>query len=232
MIYNSMSEKTRHELLLPKGKKTAYDKASTLKHEPYEEFRSSIYRLPESRGTLIGMPSTAFKAALRSAALDVPGSTKAQIGRLTYVPGDYVEIYGTPQLLMSITRNSDMARTPDVRTRAIIPQWACKINIVYTMPLLKQQAVVNLLAAAGIMQGIGDWRPEKGKGDYGQFRICSPSDKDFKAVMKQGRDTQIKAMDEALPYDLETEKLLRWFDVEVETRGFGQAPKLVSGGAK
>ena len=220
MICNSMSSKVLQELLLPKGRKSAAEKQSTLKHNPYEEYRDSIYRLGEDRNTLIAMPSTAFKGALRSSAVDLPGSTKAQIGRLTYVPGDYVEIFGRPQLLMSVTRCADMNRTPDVRTRAIIAEWACKVTVVYTQPILKQQAIVNLMAAAGIMQGIGDWRPEKGKGDYGQFKIVSPDDKDFKRIIKQGRDVQIKAMDDAECYDMETEKMLRWFDNESAARGF------------
>ena len=43
IILNRMSEKVRHELLLPKGRKTAADKAGTLKHDPLSEFRSSPY---------------------------------------------------------------------------------------------------------------------------------------------------------------------------------------------
>lgn len=44
------------------------------------------------------MLSTSFKGAIRSAALDMPGAKKAQIGRLTYIAGDFVGIYGVPKL--------------------------------------------------------------------------------------------------------------------------------------
>jgi len=220
LICNSLSAKAGQQLLFPKGRKSAAEKQSTLKHNPYEEYRDSIYRLDDDRNTLVALPSTAFKSALRSAAVDLPGSSKAQIGRLTYVPGDYVEIFGRPQLLMSITRCADINRTPDVRTRAIIAEWACRVTVVYTQPILKQQAIVNLMAAAGIMQGVGDWRPEKGKGDYGQFKLVSPDDKDFMRVTTRGREAQLKAMEDAECYDLETEKLLRWFDGESAARGF------------
>jgi len=220
LLLNSISEKTKHELLLPKGRKTAADKAANLKHNPYEEFNDSIYTLRKGHDTLIGFPSTAFKGGMRNAAVDLPGSSKAQIGRLTYVPGDYVEIFGRPQLHMSITRNSDINHTPDVRTRAIIKEWCCKVRVVYTRPLIKQQAVINLLAAAGMMQGLGDYRPEKGKGDYGQYEIVNADNSDYQRISKLGREVQIKAMAEADPYDNETEKLLRWFDTESKQRGF------------
>lgn len=220
IILNSISAKVKHELLLPRGKKDAAAKAANLKHNPYEEFNDCVVKLEEGRETLIGFPATAFKGGMRNAAVDLPGSSKAQIGRLTYVPGDYIEVYGRPQLFMSVTRNSDMNHTPDVRTRPIMKEWCCKVSVIYTMPLIKQQAVVNLMSAAGIMQGIGDWRPEKGKGDYGQYKLVGRTDKDYKRISKLGREVQIQAMTDAEPYDNETEKLLRWFDTESKQRGF------------
>ena len=44
LIYNAMSAKVRGELLLPKGKKSAAEKATTLKHDPLAEYRASVYR--------------------------------------------------------------------------------------------------------------------------------------------------------------------------------------------
>jgi len=43
IILNRMSEKAKRELLMPKGRKSAADKASTLKHNPLEEYRNSPY---------------------------------------------------------------------------------------------------------------------------------------------------------------------------------------------
>lgn len=226
LICNSMSEKILHELLLPRGRKNAAERASTLKHNPVEEFRSSIYRIEGE--TLIGMLSTAFKSALRSAALDMPGASKSQIGRLSFVEGTYIPIFGVPQLFMSVVRSADIAKTPDVRTRAILPRWAARVKVTYTKPILKEQEVVNLMAAGGITQGIGDWRPEKGKGDYGQFELVSYDDPRFLEIISTGgRAAQIKAMESPFCYDAETEKLLAWYDVEVKRRGFAA----VSGGA-
>ena len=223
LILNRMSEKAKRELLLPKGKKSAADKAASLKHNPMEEYRASANKAAGADApTRLLIPSTAFKGAIRDVALDVPGEAKkAQIGRLTYVPGDYVNVYGIPKLFMCIARMQDMARTPDVRTRAIVPEWACRLTVTYIRPILKEQSVANLLAAAGIMRGVGDWRPEKGKGDYGQFELVGKDDPRFLRIVKAGgRVQQDKALETPEPYDAETAELLTWFSEEAGRRGF------------
>lgn len=222
LICNRMSEKAKRELLMPKGRKNAAEKASSLKHDPVAEYRASPYvsRDPASP-TLLMVMASAFKKALSTAALDMPGAKKAQIGRLTYVEGDYIPIYGTPRLFMSITRSADMNKTPDVRTRAILREWACRVSITFVKPQLREQAVANLLAAAGITMGIGDWRPEKGAGSYGQFRLVSQDDAEFvRIIQTQGRIAQVASMDEPEPYDAESAELLSWFETESKVRGF------------
>jgi hypothetical protein len=216
LILNRMSEKAKRDLLMPKGRKSAIDRAMTLKHQPVEEYRASVYRLSDPEApTLLALLSTAFKGAIRSAALDMPGAKKAQIGRLTYIAGDYVGIFGLPKLFMSITRSADMNKTPDVRTRAIVPEWACRVAITYVQPLIRAQAVANLLAAAGLTIGVGDWRPEKGAGSYGQFRLVNHDDPAFLAIVNAGgRVAQGDALETPVCYDDETAELLSWFDTE------------------
>ncbi len=222
LICNAMSSKVKQTLLLPPPKKNAADKAASLKHNPLEEFRSSMYyaRNPDA-ATRIVVKATAFKGAMASAALDLPGSSKAQIGRLAYVENDEIEIYGIPQLMMSVTRSADINKTPDVRTRAIIPEWAAFVAVNYTTPILREQAIVNLMVAAGITQGIGDWRVQKGSGNYGQFALVPANDKTHARIVKEGgKEAQDKAIQDPICYDSETEELISWYDVEVNRRGF------------
>lgn len=216
LILNRMSEKAKHELLMPKGRKTAVEKATSLKHLPVEEYRASAYTLKdESHPTYLALLATSFKGALRSAALDMPGAKKAQIGRLTYIAGDYVGIYGVPKLFMAIVRSADMNKTPDVRTRAIVPHWACRFEVTYVQPLIRAQAVANLLAAAGLTIGVGDGRPEKGAMSYGQFRIADKDDPEFLSILKTGgRKAQIAGLESPVCYDDETTELLSWFEDE------------------
>ena len=218
LVLNRMSEKAKHELLMPKGRKNAAERATTLKHIPVDEYRASAYTLNDGP-TLLALMSTAFKGALRSAALDMPGAKKAQIGRLTHIAGDYVGIYGVPKLFMAIVRSADINKTPDVRTRAIVPEWACALRVTFVQPLIRAQAVANLLAAAGITIGVGDGRPEKGAMNYGQFRIADSDDAEFKRIVKAGgRKAQQAGLDSPVCYDDETSQLLSWFDGEREQR--------------
>lgn len=222
LILNRMSEKVLRELLMPKGRKNAAEKASSLKHDPMEEFRASPYIDPDDDApTYLQHLASAFKGAIKSAALDLPGSSKAQIGRLTWVNGERISIYGVPQIFLSVTRSADINRTPDVRTRAIVPQWCARLSVSFVRPNLKEQAVANLLASAGLTQGVGDWRPGKGSGTYGQFELVAADDPRFAHLVKHaGRKAQIAAMQDPEPYDQESSELLAWFAVESNRRGF------------
>ena len=221
LIMNRMSQKVWFELLAPR-KKTRSELEAKLKHDPIQEFRASPYLMPDAKApALLALLPTAFKRAMGTAALDMPGAKKTQIGRLVYVQGEYLPVYGVPKVFMAITRSADMNKTPDVRTRAILPEWACKLSIEFTKPILREQSIANLLAAAGFQSGVGDWRQEKGSGSYGSFKLVSADDKDFVRIMKtQGRAAQKKAMDEPEPYNDETSEMLAWFDVEIKRRGF------------
>jgi len=120
---------------------------------------------------------------------------------------------------MAGVRSSDMNKTPDIRTRCIVPQWAATISVFYIKPLIQYQAVVNLLAAAGQYIGIGDGRPEKGKLNFGQFRLVGEDDAEFNLLVKTGaRDVQVAAMEAAEPYDDESRELLQWFQAELKER--------------
>lgn len=222
LILNRMSQKVWFELLAPKGRKTASEKASSMKHDPIQEFRNSPYIINDPKAqALLGVMASGFKKAMGTAALRTPGVKKTEIGQLVYVPGEFVEVFGLPKVFMSITRSADMNKTPDVRTRAILPEWACRLTVTFVKPALRETSIANLLAAAGIISGIGDWRQEKGSGSFGSFVLCSPDDADFKRIVStMGRDAQQNALDEPQAYNDETSEMLAWFDVEMKRRGF------------
>lgn len=221
LILNRLAEKARHELLLPKGRKTTADKASSLKHDPLEEFKASPYVLHDDDApTYLAHMASAFKGGMMTAALDLPGAKKTQIGRLAYVEGTHVGIYGVPEMLMAITRSADMARTPDVRTRAILPEWAAFVTVTYATPILNERSILNLLMAAGTISGVGDWRPEKGKGAFGRFTLVDHEDEKLQQIVATGgRAVQQTAMDNPVAYDRETEELYAWFESEIKLRG-------------
>lgn len=217
-IFNRMAEKARRELLMPKGRKTRADRAQSLKHVPLDEYRASVHRWRDidDEPTRLCFPAPGFKGAMMTAALDLPGVSKSEIGRLVWVEGVSISIFGVPQIFMSVVRSADINRTPDIRTRAILPRWACKLTINFVQPKLNGQAMTNLLAAAGVTCGVGDFRQEKGKGSYGQFEICAPDHPEFKSIVESGgRSQQDAALADPQPFDVDTAEMLDWFDAEV-----------------
>lgn len=220
LVLNRMSQKAAHELLMPMGRKTAVQRATSLKHVPRDEYRASAYKFADDTlPTYLGIMATAFKGAMKTAALDLPGAKKAQIGRLVRVQGDYVYIYGVPKLYMAVVRSADMNKTPDIRTRAIVPEWACRLNITFVEPLMRGQAVANLLSAAGFTAGVGDGRPEKGAMNYGQFAVVTEDHPEFQRIIAAGgRQAQIDAIETPECYDEESAELLSWFDDELKRR--------------
>lgn len=219
IILNSMNSKVMRQLLLPKPPMNDAEKKSTLKHNPLAEFSSAPLRMPEGAATLLGLPATAFKGAMRTAALDAPGATKSQIGRLCYVVGENVEIFGTPQIHMSVTRLADKGRTPDIRTRCIVPRWAARFTMEFSS-LITPTSIAALLTMGGKSCGVGDWRPEKGSGSFGRFRLVNADDKVFQEIVASGgRAAQAEAMEAPVPYDIPTAELLTWFYEETAGRG-------------
>jgi hypothetical protein len=227
LIMNRMAAKARRQLLLPAGRMTQAERRTSFKHDPVAEYRDSVLRMPAPNApTLLGIRASAFKGAMKIAALDLSGASKAQIGRLLWCEGDTLPLYGVPKLFMEITRSADIAKTPDVRTRAIIPEWCCLVTISFVVPLLRPNSVANLMAAAGMTAGVGDWRPEKGSGNYGQYQVVDPDDERVKAIMATGqRQAQQDAMDDWQAYDPETTELMDWYLAEFERRTGGYTPR-------
>lgn len=221
LIHNRMSEKAKRELLMPKGRKTSAERAQAFKHNPVEEFRNSMEKTRDAEApTLIVLPAPAFKGGMMTAALDMPGTRKTEIGRLCWVNGYHVPVWGVPMLHMSVVRSADMNKTPDIRTRAIMDRWATRLDIEYMAPKLDQKMMVQLLSLAGVTSGVGDFRQEKGKGNFGQFRIVDEDDAELRDIMATGgREAQAAALEAAEPYDDDAVELLAFWNEEAGKRG-------------
>lgn len=217
LYYNAMSVKAKRTLLIGGGKKTAAEKRE-LKHDPEQEFRDSVYRMAEGP-TYLGFPAPGVKAAMATAALETAGVTKTSVQRLIFLPEQRIKIWGRPLLKMDVVRSADMARTPDIRTRAFLPRWCAEVDIAFVSPTLSAHSVVALLANAGAIIGLGDFRQEKGKGSYGTFGVTGddlgPWADQWAEVTEEGREVQEAAMIEPQCADQDTEEL---FDMLREER--------------
>ena len=218
LICNRMAGKAMRELLFPSGPMGTAEKQQRLKHDPVNEFRNSMNRRAGVGPTRLVFPSPAIKGSMATAALETKGTNKTQIGRLVWVKDYSVDVYGVPQLFMAIVRQADKNRTPDVRTRAILQEWCVPVTIQYVKPQLSEMAILQLLSNGGIIIGIGDFRQEKGKGNFGQYSVVTKSE--CTSIIKAGG---LKQQDAAIKnprcFDPDTEELLSWFQGEVKNRG-------------
>lgn len=227
LIMHKFSDKARRELLLPRGTLTQMEKETTLKHEsPVVEAKACAETMRDRDApTLFGMPAGAVKGGLASTALRLPKVKKTEIGQLVFIPtrgGNLIPLYGLPYLFTTMVRNSGQNRTPDVRSRIIFPVWAMEFDVRYIKPNLTEKKVLDLLHSSGMICGLGDWRPEKGKGEYGSFEIVATPEQhaslaEIKAAMS--REAQQKTFDNLPYYDDDTADLAQWYEAEVAARG-------------
>lgn len=219
LILHRFAAKTIRELVLPKGRANAAEKAENLKHDPLMEYRECLYiNRDESEPAAFHLPTRMFSAGIASAALDLPGATKSQLLRLVSISSTQINLYGVPRMHTAMVRMSDMNRTPDVRFRPVFSEWACQVDIEFVASLIKENQIVNLLAAAGIIIGAGDWRKQKG-GEFGKYTIVDEDNLNYRRIInEQGRGPQIAAFQRPENFDLEGEELYAWFNEEVARR--------------
>lgn len=223
LIMNRLPKKAREQLLIPPPQKNKAARQQTLKHDPISEYRDSVYRCRDPKSpTLVHLPNGAFKKAIAQAAIDIPGATKAQIGRLVSLSDPTVLLYGIPYLYTAVVRQAGINRAPDIRTRAIFPQAACEITLAFIRQLINEGDLMRLLLAAGMITGIGDGRTEKGTFDFGQFVVVEPDSPELSQwqsiVAKQGRAAQEAALLTPVAYDEDTEEMLAYFQSEMVRR--------------
>lgn len=222
LFQNRMPEKVKQILMLGGQRKTAAERKE-IKHHPFDEFRSSA-EIVKDGPTALGLRTIAIKSAMCSAAIETEGVTKASVQRLMYLPGECAALYGTPQLRLDVVRCANIDRTPDVRSRAFLPVWGAEVDITYVMPQLNPTSVISLLCNAGILIGVGDYRQEKGKGNFGLFRVIGEGEQDDEwdmLVRYHGRKAQLAALESPEFANEETAELMALYSDEVSRRDSG-----------
>ena len=217
LYFNSMGAKAWRDLLVGGGKKTAAEKKN-IKHNPEQEFRDSVYK--KSTGdTYLCFPAAGVKGAMATAALETEGIKKTSVQRLIFLPESQIQVWGKPYLKMDIVRSADMNKTPDVRTRAYLPNWCAEVDIKFVTPTLSAFSIVSLLQNAGTIVGIGDFRQEKGRGSYGTFSVASSEEMGeqeeiWEDITQEAREVQELAMEYPECADEQTRELMQFIQEE------------------
>ena len=173
LYHLQMSAKAKLSLSLGSQKKTVAERKEIKHHFP-EEFREAV-RVQKGFDpkTDIVLPATAFKSAMADAALVSAGVTKTDMQKLITIEGEFVPVYGLPYLKITTMRSADRQRTPDMRARGYMLEWAAKLTILYIKPNLDEEMIYNVLHNAGLVIGVGDGRQGKGKESAGTFRVIN-----------------------------------------------------------
>jgi hypothetical protein len=167
LICHRWSEKAR-QMMLDKQMKRA--KSAKEAKSPEDDFRGSLYALPD--GTGYGFPAVGFKSAAVDACSHVDGITKVEARGAFHLEadsGDLIRIDGVPSM------REDMVRiamgTADVRHRGEFKEWSCVVRIRYNANVLSCEQIVNLFNTAGFAIGVGEWRPAR-DGSFGMFHVA------------------------------------------------------------
>ena len=141
---------------------------------PEQEAKDCLYFIDESETTL-GIPATAFKAAIVGACRFFDKPTMVEAKQMLFVVGTGVD------QLVQISGNKvlreDLVRLPngsaDLRYRYGIKDWSAIVLVRFVPQIISPESVVALADGAG-RGGCGDWRPSAPKshtGTYGTWRV-------------------------------------------------------------
>lgn len=190
LIVHRFGEKAKEQLRLQGMPASAKPKKGPRK--PDESFRDAMYVIEKNapdnrygetginpkfdkRKHLHGFPANAIKGAMVTAATDLD-IFKTTIRRNIFVHGthgDLLEIKAESEPVMreDIVRLSGVSRAPDLRYRPHYEGWSIVFAVTFNRAVVTKEAVVNLLAHAGIFVGLAERRPEKEGNTYGTFEV-------------------------------------------------------------
>lgn len=170
LIVHAWSEKSK-KMIADKQAGKAKNKRHEIRN-PQEEFEGAKHIAADKWE---GYPAAGFKAAMVRAA-KIIGMVMKDTQTAFFVNADcertqLVRIYGKSKM------RDDMVRVgigaSDIRYRPEYVEWSAKLNIEYNEGVLSIDQIHQLVKVAGYSCGIGEMRPEKGKFNYGRFKLAN-----------------------------------------------------------
>lgn len=140
------------------------------RRNPEEEAKDATHRTEDGD---YGIPVTAFKASLITAAHKDIGLEKTLVRKSLFIPSNDPNSITKMECSEPFIRE-DIVRVgtgvADLRYRPQFNEWRVNIIAEIDESMLTVDDLVNLVDRAGFSVGIGEWRPEKG-GDYGRYKM-------------------------------------------------------------
>lgn len=146
------------------------------KRDPETEFEA--YKVKNAKGKE-SIPALHIKCAMVNAGIrSTTGVYKADLRAAIFVMGDEDGLI--PFEYKKCVMRRDMVRNksgqPDIRWRPEYHGWKARVRLRVNNALITVESAVNLLARAGSMVGLGEWRIEKG-GQHGTWKIATKAQK-------------------------------------------------------
>lgn len=170
LIVSKFSEKAKKQILDKQMKKAAKKKES---RKPEKEFEAAKYLTSDGKD---GFPALCVKLAMVDSARFVDGVPATVLRGTVFVVPDDMEtglVYIKSRkckMVEDVVRLQGMGRPADLRFRPYYYDWSMKLSIKYDKDILSREQVMNLLARAGVSNGLGEWRPER-NGQFGMFEV-------------------------------------------------------------
>lgn len=168
LIVHKFSEKAI-KMIQDKQAKVAKNKKHELR-DPEAEYQGAKHKSPLGWE---GFPAAGFKAAMTRGAKMI-GMVMKDTQTAFFVKADceetqLIKINGEARMRTDQVRVGMGAA--DIRYRPEYPTWYCELTIEFNAGILSLDQIYQMIKAAGYGNGIGEMRPEKGKFNYGRFKL-------------------------------------------------------------
>ncbi len=170
LIVHAWSEKSK-KMITDKQSGAAKNKKHDIR-DPQDDYESAKHKSPLGWE---GFPAAGFKAAMIRGAKMI-GMVMKDTQTAFFINADceetqLVRIHGESRM------RTDMVKvgmgSSDIRYRPEYPTWYAELNIEFNEGVLSLNQIYQLVKAAGYGCGVGEMRPEKGKFNYGRFKLTN-----------------------------------------------------------
>lgn len=170
LIVHAWSEKSK-KMIADKQAGKAKGKKHDIRN-PEEDYQQAKHI---SASGWDGFPAAGFKAAMIRGAKMI-GMVMKDTQTAFFINAEceetqLVRIHGESRM------RTDMVRvgmgSSDIRYRPEYPEWYAELNIEFNAGVISIDQIHQLVKAAGYGCGVGEMRPEKGKFNYGRFKLAN-----------------------------------------------------------
>ena len=149
--------------------------------QPFEDFVDTLYREPKTGE--MAVRSVMFKSAMLAALRETSGVTRADAITGISILGELSPLYGQPTNRLDAVKIGPWnERVSDLRFRGEYVEWLAVLTFRYNTAAISLTAIHNLLATAGALYGVGEWRPTR-NGVNGLFSVVN--EPEAKPLMKR-----------------------------------------------